>query len=80
MKCIFDTKFKVGETLYTLVNKKIKEIKIEKIEVNITITDGNKSIIYIKYSCTLNSNGYEYIGYVNEEDLYKTKEKLINNL
>ena len=80
MEYIFNTKFKVGEILYTLVNKKIRKVKIEKIEVNITITDCDKSIIHVKYSCILNGDGYKYIGYVNEEDLYKTKEELINNL
>lgn len=79
MEYKFNTKFNVGEVLYTLINKKIRKVKIEKIEVNITITDCDNSIIYIKYSCILNDN-YKYIGYVNEEDLYKTKEELINNL
>ena len=76
----FDTKFKVGEILYALVNKKIRKIKIEQIEVNITITDCDNSIIYAKYSCTLNGDGYKYMEYINEEDLYRTKEELINNL
>lgn len=79
MEYKFNTKFKVGEIIYTLVNKKIKKVKIEKIEANINITDCDKSIIYIKYSCILNDND-KYIGYTNEEDLYKTKEELINNL
>lgn len=80
MEYIFNTKFKVGEVVYTLVDKKIRKVRIEKIEANITITDCDNSIIYTKYSCTLNGDGYKYIGYCNEKDLYRTKEELINNL
>lgn len=47
MEYKFNTKFNVGEILYTLVNKKIRKVKIEKIEANITITDCDNSIIYI---------------------------------
>lgn len=80
MEHIFYTKFKVGDILYTLINKKIKEVKVEKIEVNATITDYNNSVINIKYSLMLNDYTYKYLGYCFEEDLYKTKEELINNL
>ena len=80
MEYKFNTKFNIGEVLYTLINKKIRKIKIDKIEADITITDCYKSIIYVKYSCITNDNNRKYVGYINEEDLYKTKEELINNL
>lgn len=80
MEYKFNTKFKIGEILYTLVNKKITEVRIEKIEANITITDCDKSIINIKYSIILNDYTRNYLGYCFEKDLYKTKEELINNL
>ena len=37
MEYTFNTKFTVGEILYTLINKRIAEVKIEKIEDIITI-------------------------------------------
>ena len=80
MEYKFNTKFKVGEILYTLINKKITEVKIEKIEATITITDCDNSIIYIKYSLVLHDYTRNYLGYCDEKDLYKTKEELINNL
>ena len=80
MKYTFNTKFKVGEILYTLINKRITEVKIEKIEVNVTITNSNNLLITNKYSLILNDYTHKYLGFANEEDLYKTKEELINNL
>lgn len=76
----FNTKFSVGEVLYTLINKKITKVEINNIEANITITDYDKSIINIKYSLVLHDYTREYLGYCDENDLYRTKEKLINNL
>ena len=80
MEYKFNTKFKVGEILHTLINKKITEVRIEKIEANITITDCDNSVINIKYSLILNDYTHKYLGYCPEEDLYKTKEELINDL
>ena len=84
MEYKFNTKFKVGEVLYTLINKKITEVRIEKIESNITITKSafkeSAFIIRTKYSIILNDYTCKYLGYCNEEDLYRTKEELINNL
>lgn len=80
MEYTFNTKFKVGEILYTLINKRITEVKIEKIEANIIITDSNKLLIRNKYSLILNDYTFKYLGYCYEEDLYETKEELINNL
>ena len=80
MEYTFNTKFKLGEILYTLINKKITEVKIEKIEVNITITDSNNLLIKNKYSLILNDYTFKYLGYCDEKDLYKTKEELINSL
>lgn len=80
MEYKFNTKFKVGEIVYTLINKKIKEVKIEKIGINITITNSNNLLIITKYSTTLNDYTHNYLGFANEEDLYRTKEELINNL
>lgn len=80
MEYKFNTKFKVGEILHTLINKKITEVRIEKIEANITITDCDKSIIHIKYSIILNDYTRKYLGYCDEKDLYVTKEELIKNL
>ena len=80
MEYKFDTKFKVGEILYTLINKKITEVRIEKIKVDIIITNNDKLIINTYYSITLNDYTIGYLGYCSENDLYETKEKLINNL
>lgn len=80
MEYKFNTKFKVGEILYTLIDKKIKEVKIEKIETIITITNSNNLLITTKYSLQLNDYTYGYLGYCLEENLYKTKEELINSL
>lgn len=79
MEYKFDTKFKVGEILYTLVNNKIKEVKIEKIEANVIIREP-VVLARIKYSTILNDYTYKYLGFVDENDLYRTKEELINNL
>ena len=78
MEYKFNTKFKVGEIAYTLINNKIAEVKIEKIEVNIGIRES--FLIRIKYSIILNDYTMKCLGYVYEEDLYRTKEELINNL
>ena len=84
MEYKFNTKFKVGEIVYTLINKKIKEVKIEKIETHITIAQSafkdSAFIVRTKYSLILNDYTYTYLGFANEEDLYETKEELINNL
>ena len=80
MEYKFNTKFKVGEILYTLINKKITEVKIEKIEATITIKDNGSQYVAIKYSLTLNDYTRAYLGYEFEQNLYKTKEELINNL
>ena len=80
MEYKFNTKFKVEEIVYTLINKKITEVRVEKIEANVTITDCDKSIINIKYSIVKNDYTRKYFGYCPEEDLYRTKEELINNL
>lgn len=84
MEYKFNTKFKIGEVLYTLINKKITEVKIEKIETNITITKSafkeSAFIVRTKYSIILNDYTCKYLGFANEEDLYETKEELINNL
>lgn len=79
MEFKFNTKFKIGEIVYTLINNKITEVRIEKIEVNITINDCS-FLKKIKYSTILNDYTYKYLGFIDEKDLYRTKEKLINNL
>lgn len=80
MEYKFNTKFNVGEVLYTLINRKITEVEIEKIEANITITDSDASIINVKYYLRLYDYTHKYLGFADEEDLYRTKEELINNL
>ena len=80
MEYKFNTKFKVGEILYTLINKKITEVKIEKIEAIITIKDNGSQYVAIKYSLRLNDYTRAYLGYCNEEELYKTKDELIKNI
>ena len=84
MEYKFNTKFKVEEIVYTLINKKITEVKVEKIETNITITNSafkdSMFIVRTKYSLILNDYTHKYLGYCDEKDLYKTKEELINNL
>ena len=80
----FNTKFKVEEIVYTLSNKKITEVKIEKIETNITITksafEDSRFVVRTKYSLVSNDYLHTYLGYCDEEHLYKTKEELIKNL
>ena len=80
MKYKFNKKIKVKEIAYTLINKKIIEIRIEKIEATITIKDNNSQYVDIRYSLILNDYTSAYLGYCSEKDLYKTKEELINNL
>ena len=84
MEYTFNTKFKIEEIVYTLINKKITEVKIEKIESNVTIAKSvfkdSAFIVRTKYSIILNDYTHKYLGFANEEDLYKTKEELINNL
>ena len=80
MEYKFNTKFKVGEILYTLINKKITKVEINNIEAIINIGYGDISVINIKYSLVLYDYTRKYLGYCLEEDLYKTKEELINNL
>lgn len=80
MEYKFNTKFKVGEVLYTLICKKITEVEIDKIETNIIIKDCDVSIINIKYYLRLHDYTHKYLGFADEEDLYRTKEELINNL
>ena len=84
MEYKFNTKFKVEEVLYTLINKKITEVIIKKIESNITITKSafkeSAFIVRTKYSLISNDYIHTYLGFANEEDLYRTKEELINNL
>lgn len=81
MEYKFNTKFKVGEVLYTLICKKITEVEIDKIETNITIVkDSDVSVINIKYYLRLHDYTHKYLGFADEEDLYRTKEELINNL
>lgn len=80
MEYKFNTKFKIGEVLYTLINKKITEVEIDKIEAHINITYCDSSVINIKYSLVLHNYTRKYLGYCDEKDLYKTKEELINNL
>ena len=80
MEYKFNTKFKVGDILYTLINKKITKVRINNIEAHITITNCNNSIINIQYSLVLCNHTNTYLGYCREEYLYETKEELINNL
>ena len=84
MEYKFNTKFEVEEIVYTLSNKKITEVRIEKIESNITITKSafkeSAFIVRTKYSTISNDYTHKYLGFANEEDLYKTKEELINSL
>lgn len=80
MEYVFNTKFKVGEVLYTLINKKITKVKINNVEAIINITYYDSSTINIKYSLVLCNPSHTHLGYCPEEDLYKTKEELINNL
>ena len=80
MEYKFNTKFKVGEVLYTLLNKKIIKVEVNNIEALIDITYNDSSVINIKYSLVLFDHSRKYLGYCSEEDLYKTKEELINNL
>lgn len=79
MEYKFNTKFKVGEVLYTLINKKIRKVEINNIEAIINITYCDISVINIKYSLVLFDYTRKYLGYCDEKDLYKTKEELINN-
>ena len=80
MEYKFNTKFKVGEIVYTLINKKITEVEINKIEALINITYSDSFVINIKYYLVLNDYTHKYLGFADEEDLYRTKEELINNL
>ena len=80
MEYKFNTKFKVGEKLYTLINKKIAEVEVNNIEARISIASCDASVINIKYSLVSCDHTRKYLGYCDEEDLYKTKEELINNL
>lgn len=80
MEYKFNTKFKAGDIVYTLINKKITEVEINNIEAIINVGYCDSSVINIKYSLVLHNYSRKYLGYCNEEDLYKTKEELINNL
>ena len=80
MEYKFDTKFGVGEIAYTLIDKKIAEVKIEAIEANITIIKKSIFLVRTKYSSILNNYTHRDLGHIHEDDLYKTKEELINNL
>ena len=80
MEYKFNTKFSVGDILYTLINKKITKVEVNNIEALINITYCDSSVINVKYSLVLFDHTRKYLGYCYEEDLYKTKEELINNL
>lgn len=80
MEYKFNTKFKVGDIVYTLFNNKIVKVKINHIEAHISITYCDNSTINIKYALVLHNPAHTYLGYRNEEDLHKTKEELIKKL
>lgn len=71
------TKFNVGETVFTMENNEIKQIKIDKIIATIDNCDG-KNRIKVKYLRLYNPRGrdMEY----DEEFLFHTVDEVISHL
>jgi hypothetical protein len=64
-----ETKYEIGEELYAIRNGKPKKRRVNRIEIK-----AYKNGILIFYSFDGELNDY------NEEDVYRTKEELLNYL
>ncbi len=68
-------KFNVGDTAYTIIGHKIHEVTIKSIKaVIVGIESHHRTIDYEFYG------GPHGIGQEREENLYATKQELINSL
>lgn len=72
----FESKFDIGDALFTMYNNRIKKVTINEIN----IIKSHTSNVYIHYKVS-------YLDYdiikefeVNEEDLFATKEEVIEDL
>ena len=71
----FETKFNIGEYAFIIHNNKLVAYTIDNIQV-ISNFDGNKGMTTINYSLS----SYKETVIRQEEELYKTKEELLNSL
>lgn len=68
-----NTKYEIGELLYILHNNRIKKVSVE----DITIFVKDK---VVQYDVNYLDIGTVERFTINEDDIFKTKEELINNL
>ena len=68
----FETKFDIGDALFTMYNNRIKKVTIK----GINITKSHTCSVFVHYKVSYLECEFE----VNEEDLFATKEEVIEDL